>query len=63
VWNWNPKVLELALIALLACFGVGLAWAHEADFFAKRSAHQRRSEALRTGCRGLQSPDKPVKAQ
>jgi hypothetical protein len=29
VWNWNPKVLELALIALLA-----YAWAHEADFFA-----------------------------
>jgi hypothetical protein len=31
---WNPRVLELALICLLACFGLGLAWAHDADFFA-----------------------------
>jgi hypothetical protein len=29
----NPKVLELSLLTLLACLGLGLAWAHEADYF------------------------------
>jgi hypothetical protein len=30
----DPKVRELALISVIACFGLALAWAAEADFFA-----------------------------
>jgi hypothetical protein len=30
----DEKVRELALISLVACFALGLAWAYEADFFA-----------------------------
>ena len=30
----NPTVKELALIALLSCLALGLAWRHEAGYFA-----------------------------
>ena len=30
----DTNVRDLALIAAIACFGLALAWAHEADFFA-----------------------------
>jgi hypothetical protein len=30
----DPKVRELGLISALACVCLGLAWAHEVDFFA-----------------------------
>jgi hypothetical protein len=30
----TPKVRELALIVIVACFVLALAWAHDADFFA-----------------------------
>jgi hypothetical protein len=30
----DARVRELTLISLIACFCLGLAWAHEADFFA-----------------------------
>jgi hypothetical protein len=30
----DPKVRELAFISFIACFSLGLAWAHEADLFA-----------------------------
>jgi hypothetical protein len=30
----DTKVRELALIAGIACLGLALAWAHEADLFA-----------------------------
>jgi hypothetical protein len=30
----DTKVRELALISVIACVGLALAWAHEADFFA-----------------------------
>jgi hypothetical protein len=30
----DANVRELALISVIACFGLALAWAHEADFFA-----------------------------
>jgi hypothetical protein len=30
----DARVRELALISLIACFCLGLAWAHEADLFA-----------------------------
>jgi hypothetical protein len=30
----DAKVRELSLLALLACLGLGLAWAYEADYFA-----------------------------
>jgi hypothetical protein len=30
----DPKVRELALNSILACFALALAWAYEADFFA-----------------------------
>jgi hypothetical protein len=30
----DARVRELSLISLIACFCLGLAWAHEADFFA-----------------------------
>ena len=30
----DTEVRELALISLIACVGLALAWAHEADFFA-----------------------------
>jgi hypothetical protein len=30
----DAKVRELSLLTLLACLGLGLAWAHEADYFA-----------------------------
>ncbi len=29
----DAKVLELSLLTLLACLGLGLAWACEADYF------------------------------
>jgi hypothetical protein len=29
----DARVRELTLISLIACFCLGLAWAHEADFF------------------------------
>jgi hypothetical protein len=32
--NMYFATLELALISGIACLGLGLAWAHEADFFA-----------------------------
>jgi hypothetical protein len=32
--DMDAKVWELAFIAVIACLGLGLAWAHEADFFA-----------------------------
>jgi hypothetical protein len=30
----DAKVRELLLLTLLACLGLGLAWAYEADYFA-----------------------------
>jgi hypothetical protein len=30
----DAKVRELTLLTLLACLGLGLAWAYEADYFA-----------------------------
>jgi hypothetical protein len=30
----DGKVRELALLTTLACLGLGLAWAYEADYFA-----------------------------
>jgi hypothetical protein len=30
----DPIVRELTLLTLLACLGLGLAWAYEADYFA-----------------------------
>ncbi len=30
----TPKVRELALIVIVACFALALAWAHDADVFA-----------------------------
>jgi hypothetical protein len=30
----DTEVRELALISVIAWFGLALAWAHEADFFA-----------------------------
>jgi hypothetical protein len=30
----DPMVRELALLTTLACLGLGLAWAYEADYFA-----------------------------
>jgi hypothetical protein len=30
----DPNVRELILISVIACLGLGLAWFHEADFFA-----------------------------
>jgi hypothetical protein len=30
----DTRVRELTLISLIACFCLGLAWAHEEDFFA-----------------------------
>ena len=30
----DAKVRELTLLTLLACVGLGLAWAYEADYFA-----------------------------
>jgi hypothetical protein len=30
----DTKARELALISVMACAGLALAWAHEADFFA-----------------------------
>jgi hypothetical protein len=30
----EPIVRELMLLTALACVGLGLAWAHEADYFA-----------------------------
>jgi hypothetical protein len=30
----DTNVRDLALIAAIACLGLALAWAHEADFFA-----------------------------
>jgi hypothetical protein len=30
----DTEVLELSLLALLACLGLAFAWAYEADYFA-----------------------------
>jgi formate dehydrogenase assembly factor FdhD len=30
----DTEVRELALISVIACFGLALAWAHEVDLFA-----------------------------
>jgi hypothetical protein len=32
--GWTFEYGKLSLISLIACFCLGLAWAHEADFFA-----------------------------
>jgi hypothetical protein len=45
-------VLELALISGIACVGLGMAWAHEANFFAivfaagSGDCHRRSSSAV-----------------
>jgi hypothetical protein len=30
----DARVLELTLLTVLACLGLGLAWAYETDYFA-----------------------------
>jgi hypothetical protein len=47
----NRVLIELALIALAACVGLALAWAHQADFFAiscysRGTCHRRSSSAV-----------------
>jgi hypothetical protein len=52
----NRVLIELALIALAACVGLALAWAHQADFFAISFAI---AAALAIGEAGLCEIDAP----
>jgi hypothetical protein len=45
----DTRVRELALLTMLACLGLGLAWAYEADYFAVVFCHRGNLRRVRGG--------------